>query len=258
MTGEEMQGPSEAARKELEQLALACRVLEMEGHGDLAQGHLSMRDAAAGCMWMKRNDIGLGEVMGPEDFVALSFKGEKLWGSGRSHSEWPIHTEIMLARPDIKVVAHTHPQFACLLTATAPEFHSYTIEADKLGEISFFGGTSALINEREDGAEVAEALGKSAKLLFLANHGVVFCGSSMAEAVCSGVFLERACRVEVMAAGVDLKWRRLPNQKERAFLHQQMMGPGHNEQTWAFLQRKLAALHTGSDGKARPVFGHRI
>lgn len=252
-----MEKPSDRMRDQLEQLALACRILEMEGHGDLAQGHLSLRDDSGDFFWMKRNDIGLGEVMGPQDFVALSFDGKQLSGSGRPHSEWPIHSEILKARPDVRIVAHSHPQFACLLTAAEPTFHPYTIEADKLTRIGFFGGTSALINDSEAGGDVAQALG-AADILFLANHGVVFCGATAAETVCRGIFLERAARVEVMAAAASLKWRRFPDAEERALRHQQMISPGHIDQTWAYFQRKLAAQHSALDGTPRPVFGNRI
>ncbi|HEV2571171.1 MAG TPA: class II aldolase/adducin family protein [Beijerinckiaceae bacterium] len=252
-----MDQPSDRMREQLEQLALACRILEMEGHGDLAQGHLSLRDESGSFFWMKRNDIGLGEVMGPEDFVSLSFEGQKLSGSGRPHSEWPIHSEIFKARDDVRIVAHSHPQFACLLTAAEPIFHPYTIEADKLTRIGFFNGTSALINDIEAGAEVAKALGE-ADFLFLANHGVVFCGATIAETVCRGIFLERAARVEVMAANTNLKWRRFPDADERALRHRQMISPGHIDQTWAYFQRKLTALHTGHDGAPKVVFGERI
>ena len=91
-----------AIAAELQKLATACRILEMEGHGDLVLGHLSWRDPNGRGLWMKRNEIGLGEVMGPEDFVLLDFDGRKLEGSGRQHSEWPIHSEIMIARPDVQ------------------------------------------------------------------------------------------------------------------------------------------------------------
>src|SRR5487761_1141313 len=75
-------------------LARACRILEMEGHGDMTLGHLSMRADDDSGFWMKRNQIGLGEVLGPEDFVLVDWDGEKISGSGGRHSEWPIHSEI--------------------------------------------------------------------------------------------------------------------------------------------------------------------
>ena len=240
---------------ELETLARACRILEMEGHGDLAQGHLSWRDPGGRSFWMKRNDIGLGEMLGPGDFVELDFDGVKLSGSGRSHSEWPIHSEILLARPDVNVVAHTHPLHACLMTGSSNVLEPYTLEADKLKPIGRFATSAALINDKEMGRELAIALGQG-DVVFLANHGVAFCGPAVPEATCTGIFLECACRVAVLAASGPLSWV-TPNAADRALRHRQMVTPGHIAQTWDYFCRKLDALHSDANGTPRPVYGHR-
>ena len=52
--------------KLLLQLSQACRILEMEGHGDMTLGHVSVRDPDGRGFWLKRNRIGLGEVLGPK------------------------------------------------------------------------------------------------------------------------------------------------------------------------------------------------
>lgn len=44
----------------LDELARACRILEMEGHGDMTLGHVSLRDPEGRGFWLKRNRIGLG------------------------------------------------------------------------------------------------------------------------------------------------------------------------------------------------------
>lgn len=106
-------------RHKLGRLATAHRVLEMEGHGDMTLGHMSLRDPEGRGFWLKRKAIGLGEVQGPEDYVLLDFDGRKLTGGGDVHNEWPIHSEILLARPDINVVAHTHPFYGCVFSATS-------------------------------------------------------------------------------------------------------------------------------------------
>ena len=59
--------------KLLLQLSQACRILEMEGHGDMTLGHVSVRDQDGRGFWLKRNRIGLGEVLGPKDFILVSF-----------------------------------------------------------------------------------------------------------------------------------------------------------------------------------------
>jgi ribulose-5-phosphate 4-epimerase/fuculose-1-phosphate aldolase len=240
---------------ELDTLARACRILEMEGHGDLAQGHLSWRDPGGRSFWMKRNDIGLGEVLGPGDFVELDFDGVKLSGSGRSHSEWPIHSEIFLARPDVTVVAHTHPLHSCLMTGSTDVLQPYTLEADKLKPIGRFATSAALVNDREMGSDLAAALGQG-DVVFLANHGVAFCGPTIAETVCTGIFLERACHVAVLAASAPLSWV-VPSAADRELRNRQMVTPGHVAQTWEYFCRKLDALHTGANGRPLAVYGNR-
>ena len=66
----------------LQQLAQACRILEMEGHGDMTLGHVSLRDPGGRGFWLKRNRIGLGEVLGPQDFILVGFDGHKREGEG--------------------------------------------------------------------------------------------------------------------------------------------------------------------------------
>src|SRR5258706_7172894 len=95
-------------RDSLERLAIACRILEMEGHGDMTLGHLSMRDPEGRGFWMKRRKVGLGEIVSAEDFVLVDMDGNKIAGSGERHSEWPIHSENFRLRGDINAVAHTH------------------------------------------------------------------------------------------------------------------------------------------------------
>ena len=57
---------SPALEEGLAKLARASRILELEGHGDLSLGHLSLRDPEGRGFWLKRNRIGLGEVLGPQ------------------------------------------------------------------------------------------------------------------------------------------------------------------------------------------------
>jgi ribulose-5-phosphate 4-epimerase/fuculose-1-phosphate aldolase len=226
-----------AINAELQKLAIACRILEMEGHGDMVLGHLSWRDPQGRGMWMKRNEIALGEVIGPDDFVLLDFNGSKLHGSGRSHSEWPIHSEIMIARPDVQIVIHTHPIYASIMSGSKAVMHPYTVDADKFLEVPRFDGSAALINDKETAQGLAKALG-SHDVVFLANHGVTFCGPTVEYATCIGIFLERACRIEILAtrAGVEC----LPLSDEmRAFRHRQVVSDAHIRQCWAYFMRKL-------------------
>ena len=187
----------------LGRLAKACRILEMEGHGDMSLGHLSWRDPDGRGFWMKRNRIGLGEVLGPSDFVLVDFDGHKLEGEGGRHSEWPIHSEILRARPDVAAVAHTHPFHASVLSASVEPLQPFTLDADYFIDLPRHSDDVALIKTKEEGSALARTLGTGFAVL-MANHGVSFCGTSIEHATCIGVFLEKAARAQLVGRASGL------------------------------------------------------
>jgi ribulose-5-phosphate 4-epimerase/fuculose-1-phosphate aldolase len=234
----------------LERLARACRVLEMEGHGDFSLGHLSLRDPDGRGLWLKRNRVGLGEMVSADDFVLVDMDGRQLAGEGGLHSEWPIHSEILRLRPDIDVVAHTHPFHACVLSAATDPIAPFTLDADYLVDVPRHAAEVALIKTKQEGLELARTLGPHFAVL-MANHGVTFCGTSIEHATCVGVFLEHAARAHVVgsAAGFAASF---PVRAVREKRRSQMMTPAHIEHTWAYLNRKLD-FTVAANGGAKSV-----
>src|SRR5262249_50181731 len=96
-------------------LALACRNLAANGHGDNIYGHVSARLDRERIL-MKAHHVGLEEVT-ENDVLVLDLDGKVLSGTGKRHTEFPIHTEIMRARPDVMAVVHTHPIHSVALAA---------------------------------------------------------------------------------------------------------------------------------------------
>ncbi|MGX1100927.1 class II aldolase/adducin family protein [Amorphus sp. MBR-141] len=222
----------------LADLARASRILEMEGHGDMTLGHLSLRDPHGRGLWLKRNAAGLGEIQGPDDFILIDFAGNQLAGDGGRHSEWVIHSELLRARPDVQVAAHTHPFHACVFSASPDPLLPFTLDADYFAELPRHEGTAALINTPELGADLAAALGPTAFAIMMANHGVTFCGTSIPHATMIGVFLERACRAHVVGSGSGMTCA-FPDAAERALRHRQIMQPTHIAHSWNYYVRKL-------------------
>lgn len=245
---------SNALRADLDRLAAACRILEMEGHGDMTLGHLSLRDPDGRGFWMKRNAIGLGEVRDADDFVLVTFEGEQIAGTGRCHSEWPIHSEILLARDDINVVAHTHPYHACVFSATDGDLRPVALEASYFADrIPLYLGTGALIKEQELGRELALALGP-ALAVFMKNHGVTFCGKSIEAATLAGIWLERACKAQLDVTASGIEWS-YPNEAAEAERYSQIWSDVHIDHSWGYYSRKLAALEAPPGGKPRMIYG---
>lgn len=238
-------------RASLDDLARACRILEMEGHGDMTLGHLSLRDPGGRGFWLKRNRIGLGEVMGADDFVLVDWDGRQLAGSGGRHSEWPIHSEILRLRPDVEAVAHTHPFHASVFSASLDPLQPFNLDADYFIHVPRHVDQVALIRTRDEGIALARALGDGFAVL-IANHGVTFCGTSVPHATCVGVFLEKACKAQLAGQAAGLR-ASMPDRATRGKRNGEMMTPGHWEHSWNYFCRKLEAR--GGQGAAAPVFG---
>lgn len=191
---------------ELTLLARGHRILEMQGHGDITLGHLSLRDPDGRGLWLKKSRRGLDEVTGPEDFVLIDFAGRQLENTGLCHSEWPIHAEIMKARPEVRVVGHTHPYYCILFSATGEALQALSHEGSNYaGNLPRFEETSGLINTPELGRALASALG-SAPVVLLKNHGVTYVGRSVKEAIIHGIFIEHACRAQMELNATGFKW----------------------------------------------------
>jgi len=192
-------------------LALAvdgCRALAAAGQADMVWGHPSVRDPEGRGVWMKASGWGFEEVDASR-VVLVSPEGEVLAGSGPRHIEYPIHTEIMAARPDVGAVVHTHSaaacQFAALDVPLRPLDHAGSLFC--YPDIPRFGLTGGLIKNKSLGQALAAALGDALAIL-LPQHGIVTAGPDLPAAIMAAVLLDRACRTQLtaMAAGPLRAW----------------------------------------------------
>ena len=141
--------------------------------------------------------------------MLVSPGGEVLAGSGPRHIEYPIHTEIMAARPDVGAVVHTHSAaayaFAALDVPLLPLDHAGSLFC--YPEIPRFTLTGGLIKNRSLGPALAATLGDAVAML-LPQHGIVTVGPDMPAAIMTAVLLDRACRTQLaaMAAGPVRVW----------------------------------------------------
>lgn len=188
------------------ELAIACRILGREGHDDSVFGHLSVRVPGQDRLWMKGHDLGLDEI-GDEDSVLLDLDGKVLEGTRRRHGEYPIHTEVLHARPDVMAVVHTHPPYGVMFGASEEPLRPVSHEGSFFHPhgVPRFTLTSDLILTRERGEAVAKTLDQ-ARAVMLQNHGVVVVGRSIREATVGALVLEKACRYQLSLIGKPYAW----------------------------------------------------
>jgi ribulose-5-phosphate 4-epimerase/fuculose-1-phosphate aldolase len=196
------------ADDQVRQVVDGSRALGAAGLGDMVWGHASVRDPAGRGAWMKASGWGFEEI-DADRVVLVSPAGDVLEGTGRRHLEYPIHTEILAARPDAGAVVHVHA--AALNAFSSLDVDLVAISHDAVPfaapPIGRFRRTGALIDSPELGAALAEELG-SAHGLLMPHHGAVTVGPDIAIAVMYAVLLERACRtaLSAIAAGGPRDW----------------------------------------------------
>lgn len=185
---------------EAEEVVRAHRALAVVGQSDMVWGHVSLRDPQGRGIWMKSAGWGFEEV-GTEQVVLVSMDGEVLSGTGKRHLEWPIHTEIMRARPEVTCVVHTHATpviaFASLGVSLLPVDRDGVLFTDP--QIPRFTVTGGLVKTTGLGTALADTLG-GAPACLMPTHGMVAVGTDTAHAVMHAVLLERACRMQLLAA----------------------------------------------------------
>jgi L-ribulose-5-phosphate 4-epimerase len=218
-------------------LATGCRILAMEGHGDLIWGHMSARQGGGECFWMKPARLGLEEIQ-PEDTVLVDFEGNQVAGHRRRHGEWPIHSEVFRSRPEVGAVVHTHPTLSTVFGSSDHPLEPVTHEACLFvpPDVPRYDETTALIVTKDQGAGVARALGAH-KALFMRNHGVVIAAATVEEAVFTAILLEKACRANLAALGAQPYSVTTP--EEAAFKRQQIYHEQNLQAAWDYFARKL-------------------
>jgi len=177
----------------------ANRALGASGQSDMVWGHASVRDPDGRGVWMKAAGWSFEEVT-PDRVALVTPAGEVLVGSGPRHIEYPIHTEVMNARPDVGSVVHTHAPAALAFAALDQPLLAISHDGVEFAEpqIARFTLTGSLINSPELGRELAETIGAGVGCL-IPRHGLVTVGPDPATAVMRAVLLARACQVQLQA-----------------------------------------------------------
>jgi ribulose-5-phosphate 4-epimerase/fuculose-1-phosphate aldolase len=222
-----------------------CRALAAAGQADMVWGHPSVRDPAGRGVWMKASGWGFEEIDASR-IVLVSPDGNVLAGDGPRHIEYPIHTEVMAARPDVGAVVHTHSSAACQFAALdlplRPLDHAGALFC--YPSIPRFELTGGLIKTRTLGEALAAALGDAVALL-LPQHGIVTAGPDLPTAVMTAVLLDRACRTQLtaMAAGPLRVWG---DEADTVAKRADVWAPGQLQAGYEYLLRQAPSPSPGA------------
>lgn len=208
-------------RHDRKQLSLAFRLAEKFGFHEGICNHFSVQLDGEEERYLI-NPYGVHwSQMRPERLLLIDAHGNTISGEGTvEDSALFIHLAAHRANPRHKAVLHTHMPYATTLTlldgdaGKLPMSHqTATRFYDRIAYEPNFGG---LAHDAKEGLRISEkaAHAKSGSIdidiLFLAHHGVVVSGSTVALAFDDLYYLERACRQHVLALQTGAPIKQIP------------------------------------------------
>ncbi len=206
-------------------LAAALRWASRFGLGEGICNHFSLEvPGRKGHFLINPQGLHWSEVT-PADLVVVDVHGRKVAGK---HSVEPtaffIHGAAHRGKPDAKCVLHTHMPFATTLTV----IHGGRLEWASQTSLKFHGRVA--YDDNYNGLALDEAEGErlcaglaGAEILFLANHGVIVTGPTVAAAFDDLYYLERACMLQVLGQGTGKALKIVP-EKIAGLTARQMAG----------------------------------
>ena len=148
------------------------------------------------------NPKGLGfERITASSLLVIDEHGVTVEGVGRAPiSGFNIHTRVHLLHPNAKVVMHLHAPYSTAITAIKGGrlLRVHQNSTRFYGEIAYDDHFNGIADATGEGERMAKAMGNK-RVLFLANHGVVIVGDSLAQVFDEFYYLERCCQVQILA-----------------------------------------------------------
>lgn len=108
------------------------------------------------------------------------------------------HAAIYSMRPDARCLIHIHTPATAAVSSMKCGLLPISQEALILGDVAYYNYQGSL-DDKEERAELQKALGPSAKVLVLRNHGVVALGQTIEEAFHYIYNAQFACQIQVNA-----------------------------------------------------------
>ena len=161
-------------------------------------GNLSARAPGSDSCWITAAGSWLDRLL-PTDFSLIDLPGGELRaGHPCPSSEWRLHSETYLRRPDVNAIVHLHPQTSVLLTALGYDIalittdHAYYLR--EIATVSFDAPGSI-----ELAIAAADAVAGGINALILGHHGCSVLADSVELAHKRAVNLEEAARTTYAA-----------------------------------------------------------
>ncbi|NNM79971.1 MAG: class II aldolase [Gallionella sp.] len=194
-------------QRRTELLNATCHLVEL-GLNRGASGNASVRDGDG--MLITPSALLVSE-MTTDSLVRMDLQGMVLQG-GKPSSEWRFHRDILVSRPEINAVIHTHSTFATTIACLRRDVPAVHYMIALAGGDSIRCTPYSVFGEQELSDHALEAL-QGRKVCLLGNHGMIALGKDLEDALAVAVEVEFLC---------EIYWRTLQIGEPHILTSQQM------------------------------------
>lgn len=200
-------------------------------------GHISARLPDADLFVVTRHSLGADAH--PEDFLLVDLQGRRVSGRGDLPGEYPIHLEILKARPDIGSIVHYHGLHSTAFTTSEHRLQPIHLMGTLFHDGIPVHGDPRLVTDAARGAALAQSLGSHRAVLMRA-HGAAVTGATVEEAVCGTFLFEENARRAAIAAGMGRPLWLEPSLAAEAG-HELLQNRGPFRRVWAMVEAEYTA-----------------
>lgn len=216
-----MAGMEELDARRVE-VASACRVLADRGLADGILGHISERvdDRRLLIRCRGPHERGLAYTTA-EDIRLVDLDGNpagprELDGGYAVPNEFPLHSEVLRARPEIDAVVHAHPPAVVVLDLSNVPIRPIVGAFDIPGARLAAGGVpvyrrSVLIRTAELGRQMVASM-NGRPVVVLRGHGLTSAATSVAGAVLQAISIDAIARMSIQIASAGGRATPIPDE----------------------------------------------
>jgi ribulose-5-phosphate 4-epimerase/fuculose-1-phosphate aldolase len=182
------------------ELAAAYRLVAHFGWDDLIFTHISVRVPNEDNHFLINPYGLLFDEITASSLVKVNLSGEIVMDTPHfiNPAGFTIHSAIHAARHDVSCVLHTHSVHGTAVSAQAGGLLPLSQQSlFPLSSLAYHGYEGIVLNEDEKPRLVANLGDKM--FLMLKNHGLLTCGTNVADAFLRMYILESACRIQILA-----------------------------------------------------------
>lgn len=171
-------------------------------------GDLSLRDPETGLIYIdprpnKNFKIWNWRGITVDDIVVMDIDGNVVDGGKTGDKnptvEWPMHVAIYKARPETQAIVHSHALHSGVFAALGWDIPAVLAESVLTTGGDVKCAKYGKVSSKELGDYIAEALGEDRKAALLMQHGAVYIGQSMDEALTVAEYTEKCAETVIMA-----------------------------------------------------------